>query len=118
MHHLILIIAMVIGMTYPSIAQHLQPRKDPIEATTDVNSDAKAEETRQLIEKARERQKAVDKHNSNLWDRWIYAVCVGCSWTPKNVRIVHTNPLRVLIGISAADDDARERAGGFIIGGF
>ncbi|MCJ2102791.1 hypothetical protein [Methylobacterium sp. E-046] len=107
----IMVFAIISGLMTSALAQHSQPRRDPVQAKTDINSDAKAEETKQLIERARERQKAVDQHNSNLWERWIYAVCMGCGWTPRNVRIVHTNPSRVLIGIPAADDDARERAG-------
>lgn len=110
MHHLICILAMFVGLTSSVSAQHSQPRRDPIETQTDINSDAKAEETRRLIEKARERQKGVDRHNSNLWERWIYAVCVGCGWTPKNVRIVYTNPARVLAGVPAAEDDSRGRS--------
>ena len=110
MQLLILIFVMFSGLTTSALAQHSQPRRDAVQAQTEINSDAKAEETKQAIERARERQKAVDRHNSDLWERWIYAVCVGCGWTPKNVRIVHTNPSRVLIGIPAADDDARERA--------
>lgn len=111
MRYLILISTVFVGTIHPVFAQHPQPRRDPVQVGTDINSDAKAEETKQLIQRARERQKAVDQHNSDLWERWIYAVCVGCSWTPKNVRIVHTNPSRVLIGIPAAEDDKRERAG-------
>ena len=106
----ILILVFSSGLMTSAVAQHSQPRQNPAQPKTDINSDAKAEETKQAIERARERQKAVDQHNSDLWGRWIYAVCVGCGWTPKNVRIVHTNPSRVLIGIPAADDDARERA--------
>ena len=106
----ILIFVVFSGLMTSAIAQHSQPRRDPVQTKTDINSDAKAEETKQAIERARERQKAVDQHNSDLWGRWIYAVCVGCGWTPRNVRIVYTNPSRVLIGIPAADDDARVRA--------
>jgi hypothetical protein len=110
MRYHILILAACVGISSPAVAQHTQPRRDATETKTDPNSDAKAEETRQLIAKARERQKRLDKHNSDLWGRWAYAVCIGCGWTPKNVRIVHTNPSRVLIGIPAAEDDARELA--------
>ena len=107
----ILILIACVGVSSPALAQHTQPRRDAIEAKTDPGSDAKAEETRQNIAKARERQKVIDKQRSDLWGRWAYAVCIGCGWTPKNVRVVHTNPSRVLMGIPAAEDDARERAG-------
>ncbi|WP_267428488.1 hypothetical protein [Methylobacterium sp. GC_Met_2] len=111
MHHLAMTFVALAGLTTSALAQHPQPRRESTETKSEINSDAKAQETKQLVEQAKERQKAVDQHNSNLWKRWIYAVCVRCSWTPKNVRIVHTNPSRVLIGIPAAEDDARERAG-------
>jgi hypothetical protein len=111
MRRLILIFMTFSGLMTPALAEHSQSGRDPVQARTDINSDAKARETKQALERARERQKALDQHNSDLWGRWTYAVCVGCGWTPKNVRIVHTNPSRVLIGIPAADDDARDRAG-------
>ena len=107
----ILILMMLSSLTISAAAQPSRPARDPVQTKTDINSDAKAEETKRLIEQARERQKAVDQHNSNLWERWTYAVCVGCGWTPKNVRIMHTNPSRVLIGIPAAEEDAREHTG-------
>ncbi|MGU3330354.1 hypothetical protein ACLBXB_25855 [Methylobacterium mesophilicum] len=111
MRTLILILVLISGLSSPVFAQHTQPRRDASGNSSDINSDAKAEETKKLIGKARERQKSLDNQNTNLWDRWIYAVCLGCTWAPKNVRIVHTHPSRVLMGIPAAEDDARERAG-------
>lgn len=110
MRQLVLIFAAYVGISSPVVAQHAQPRRDASEAKTDPNSDTKAEETKQLIARAREKQKVVDKHNLDLWGRWEYAVCIGCGWTPENVRIVHTNPTRVLAGIPAAEDDARGRS--------
>ena len=107
----ILILVGIIGSASPVFAQHTQPREETSANKVDITSDEKALEVKQLIAKAQERQKAVDRHNSGLWDRWVYAVCLGCGWAPKNVRIMHTNPSRVLMGISAAEDDARERRG-------
>ena len=107
----ILILMLLSGFISSAVAQHSQPRRESIQTKSDINSDEKAEETKRFVEQAKERQKAVDQHNSNLWERWIYAVCLGCGRTPKNVRIMHTNPSRVLFGIPAAEDDARERVG-------
>lgn len=111
MRTLILISVALAVFVSPASAQHKQPRGDVSGSKSDITSDEKAAETKQLIEKGREKQKAADNHNSDLWDRWTYAICIGCGWTPKNVRIMHTNPSRVLMGISAAEDDARERRG-------
>ena len=111
MRTLILISIAFMGFVPPALAQHTQPRGDASANKGDITSDEKALEVKQLIAKAQERQKAVDKHNSGLWDRWVYAVCLGCGWAPKSVRIMHTNPSRVLMGIPAAEDDARERRG-------
>ena len=111
MRTLILISITFIGLVSPALAQHAQPRGDASANKIDITSDEKALEVKQLIASAQERQKAVDRHNSGLWDRWVYAVCLGCGWAPKNVRIMHTNPSRVLMGISAAEDDAREQRG-------
>ena len=108
MRTLILISIVFIGFVSPVLAQHTQPRGDASGSKVDIISDEKALEVKQLIAKAKERQKAVDRHNSGLWDRWVYADCLGCGRVPKNVRIMHTNPSRVLIGIPAAEDDARE----------
>lgn len=110
MRALLLIMIGFMGFSEPATAQHTQPRRDLSGSKTDITSDEKALEIKQLIAKAQERQKAVDRHNSGLWDRWVYAVCLGCGWAPKNVRIVHTNPTRVLAGIPAAEDDARGRS--------
>lgn len=110
MRSFVLILVALFAFPSSASAQHSQPRRDPHEIKTDVNSDAKTEETKQLIARARERQNGIDRHNSDLWGRWVYAVCLGCGWTPKNVRIVHTNPVRVLAGIPAAEDDARDRS--------
>ena len=73
--------------------------------------DQKMAEIKALIARARARQRATDSRNTQVWARWNYAVCLGCGWAPKGVRVVHTHPLRVLAGIIAADDDARELAG-------
>ena len=57
---LILISLLLSSFSSPAFAQHTQPRKDATGNNPDINSDAKADETRQLIAKARERQKSID----------------------------------------------------------
>lgn len=75
-------------------------------------SDAKAAELKVYIERARQRQRVVDRHNTELWQRWTYAVCVGCGGAgPGPHPSVFTTPARVLAGIPAAEDDARARRG-------
>ncbi|MCJ2123139.1 hypothetical protein [Methylobacterium sp. J-077] len=110
MRTVILISLLICDFSFPAVAQHAQPRRDNRGISSDINSDEKAEETRKFNAKAKERQRSLNNQNKNLWDRWIYAVCLGRTWAPKNVRIVHTHPSRVLMGIPAAEDDARERA--------
>ncbi|MBE7197256.1 MAG: hypothetical protein INR70_05585 [Parafilimonas terrae] len=74
-------------------------------------SDEKAAETKKLVEAGRKRQDAENARTMKLWTRWTYAVCIGCSLgEPRHIRVVHTTPARVLAGIPAAQDDARERA--------
>ncbi|GJE15427.1 hypothetical protein [Methylobacterium marchantiae] len=72
-------------------------------------SDERAAEIRAVIAEARKRQDGIDHQNTNLWLRWTYAVCLGCGPMPRAFRPVRTNPLRVLVGIPAAMDDARDR---------
>lgn len=75
-------------------------------------SDEKAAELKVFIDKARQRQRAVDRHNTALWRRWTYAVCIGCGGAgPGPYPSVFTTPARVLAGIPAAEDDARARRG-------
>lgn len=74
-------------------------------------SDAKAQEVKTFIERARIRQRTIDRRNTDLWQRWTYAVCIGCGGSaPGPHRMVYTTPGRVLAGIPAADDDARARS--------
>lgn len=74
-------------------------------------SDERAAQVRAVMATARKRQVAIDRQNTDLWSRWTHAVCLGCTPTPRGLRIVHTHPMRVLSGIPAARDDARERRG-------
>lgn len=74
-------------------------------------SDERAAQVRAVMATARKRQEAIDRQNTDLWARWTHAVCRGCTPTPKGLRLVHTHPMRVLSGIPAALDDARERRG-------
>ena len=53
-----------------------------------------------------------DAKNADLWTRWTYAVCIGCGPIAGKVRTVYTTPARVLAGIPAAEDDARNGAAG------
>lgn len=90
-----------------------QGKPQPRPAQSEIpgaTSDEKAAEVRRLIEVGQARQRSVDAHNTRIWQRWDYAVCIGCGPMPKTFRIVYTTPSRVLAGILAADDDdARER---------
>ena len=76
----------------------------------DRTIDADRNDIEALIEAGRKREEASNSKTLDLWSRWIYAVCIGCGYTPRNVRIVYTKPARVLAGIPAAEDDARERS--------
>ncbi len=88
---------------------HAQARRAPEPGPA---SDEKAAELKVFIERARQRQQVVDRHNTDLWRRWTYAVCVGCGGvTPGGYPSVFTTPARVLAGIPAAEDDARARRG-------
>ncbi len=85
-----------------------QGKPQPRPAQSEIHgatSDEKAAEVRRLIEVAQVRQRGVDEHNTRIWKRWDYAVCIGCGPMPKKFRIVYTTPERVLAGVLAADDD-------------
>ena len=84
----------------------LQPRPAQSEIPG-ATSEEKAAEVRRMIEMGRAKQEAVDAHNTRIWKRWDYAVCIGCGPMPKKFRIVYTTPGRVLAGVLAADDDDR-----------
>ncbi|NEU10688.1 hypothetical protein G3T14_00905 [Methylobacterium sp. BTF04] len=93
-----------------SAQQPARPRPAPAQKL-DPTSDAKALELKGFIDKARLRQRAVDKRNTDLWQRWTYAVCIGCGGVSSGaVHLVYTTPARVLVGIPAAEDDARNAA--------
>lgn len=96
--------------TLPVAAQDANHGQSEAEHRRDVMSDAKREETRALLESGRKRQEAANAKTLSLWGRWTYAVCIGCGLgEPRNIRVVHTTPGRVLAGIPAAQDDAREQ---------
>lgn len=97
--------------TFPAVAQDGKKTSVASREQRKIAGDKQADEIRENLAKARKRQVAIDHHNSSLWTRWTHAVCLGCDPTPKGIRIVHTYPHRVLIGIPAAEDDARERRG-------
>lgn len=97
---------MMIVASAPTIAQEAE-KPSVTEQQRKSVSEEKAAEIRALIEKAKIRQQEVDRQNENLWTRWTYAVCIGCGPVSGKIRTVRTNPLRVLMGIPAAEDDAR-----------
>ena len=101
---------MMIVASAPTIAQEAQKLSVTEQQRKSVG-DEKAAEIRALIEKARIRQQGIDRQNENLWSRWTYAVCIGCGPAAGKIRSVRTNPLRVLMGIPAAEDDARASRG-------
>ena len=95
----------------PVCAQDTPPAPPATEQHEDPASDAKQAEMKARIEAGRKKQETANAKTMGLWTRWAYAVCIGCSvGEPKNIRVVHTTPARVLIGIPAAEDDAREQA--------
>ncbi|MCJ2038793.1 hypothetical protein MKK55_07465 [Methylobacterium sp. J-059] len=106
----LLIFAGMIVAASPTSAQEIQKPSVTDQQRKSVG-DEKAAEIRALIEKARIRQQGVDRQNENLWARWTYAVCIGCGPVSGKIRMVRTNPLRVLMGIPAAEDDARGERG-------
>ncbi|WP_019903875.1 hypothetical protein [Methylobacterium sp. 77] len=89
-----------------------EPGQNPPSVTAQQRravSDERAAEIKAAIAEARKRQDGIDRQNTSLWLRWTYAVCIGCGPIPNGFRTVRTHPLRVLSGIPAAMDDARER---------
>ncbi|WP_147077550.1 hypothetical protein [Methylobacterium haplocladii] len=74
-------------------------------------SDERAAEIRAAAREGRKRQDAINTGYRALMTRWSLAFCIGCEARPYRGRILHTYPLRVLAGIPALDDDARERRG-------
>ena len=108
-----IVISLVIALcaqAWPVLAQgKTQPRPAQSEIPS-ATSEEKAAEVRRLIEAGQARQRSADARNTRIWQRWDYAVCIGCGPMPKKFRIVYTTPARVLAGVLAADDDdARER---------
>lgn len=70
-------------------------------------SDERAAEIKRQVSHAKQRQERFERQNTDLWSRWTNAVCIGCEPPRRRQRIVYTNPLRVLAGIPAAEDDDR-----------
>lgn len=102
----LLLMVVLPAASQPSDQRQAEPQQQPNSA-----SDEQAAETKKLIEAGRKRQEAENARTLKLWERWTYAVCIGCSvGEPKHVRVVHTTPARVLAGIPAAQDDARAMA--------
>ena len=92
-------------------AQDAPPSPPPVGEQRDATSDAKHAELKARIEAGRKKHEAANAKTTGLWTRWSYAVCIGCGLgEPKTIRVVHTTPARVLAGIPAAEDDARELA--------
>ena len=103
-----IVASLVIALCAQASAVLAQGRPQPRPAQSEIpgaTSDEKAAEVRRLIEVAQVRQRGVDEHNTRIWKRWDYAVCIGCGPMPKKFRIVYTTPERVLAGHLAADDD-------------
>jgi hypothetical protein len=95
----------------PASAQDSTTAPPSAEQQQDPTSDAKQAELKARIEAGRKKQDAANAKTMGLWTRWTYAVCIGCGvGESTNIRIVHTTPERVLAGIPAAEDDARELA--------
>lgn len=105
MRSVIILFALACSFSFSANAQgRRQPQQDPY-VPSNPNSPEKIEEMRRHLEQARERQKVADARNTRIWERWVYAVCIGCGPRPKGFRYVYTSPSRVLAGYIAADDD-------------
>ena len=97
-----------------ALSCHAQDDKPPSSVTPeqrDAVSDRKAAEVKAASRVGRKRQDAIDASYRTLMARWAVAVCIGREPVAHRGRILHTYPLRVLAGFSAAEDDARERRG-------
>ncbi|MCJ2012757.1 hypothetical protein [Methylobacterium sp. J-076] len=111
MRPLIIASMLLTAAAMPACAQDKNPSPAVTEQQPDPSSDSKQAEIKERIEAGRKKQDAFNAKAMGLWTRWTYAVCIGCGvGEPKNTRIVHTTPSRVLAGIPAAEDDARELA--------
>ena len=106
--HVVVVAPLVIALcaqAWPVLAQgKTQPR--PVQSEIPgATSEEKAAEIKRQIEVGQARQRSADARNTRIWQRWDYAVCIGCGPMPKRFRIVYTTPARVLAGFLAADDD-------------
>lgn len=66
------------------------------------------EELQRNIRAGEEKQRTRDRASNDLMTRWDFAICIGCNTFAKPFRRVWTNPLRVLAGIPATEDDKRQ----------
>lgn len=105
-------IAIVVACTwcsfvFPALSQDTSEHPFITKEQRESVSDKRAEEIKKAIEAARKRQDGVDRRNTKLWERWTFAVCIGCNPAPAGLKVVYTNPHRVLVGIPAGLDDER-----------
>lgn len=102
---------LLINTVLQAAAQDAASPSPSVNEQQDLTSDDKTRELKARIEAGRKKQEAANAKTTGLWTRWTYAVCIGCGvGEPKNMHVVHTTPARVLAGIPAAEDDARELA--------
>ena len=99
-----------VGQTKPSSGDAVPtgdaPQSDADKGTTSAPMSDK--EVQQNLKAAQERRRARDNASNDLMTRWEFAICIGCNEFGKPFRRVWTNPLRVLAGIPALEDDKRQ----------
>ena len=103
------------GQTKPPSRSAAPPAtRAPLETppmSAEPNDGKTEEQTRaevvENIRRGEQAQRARDRAADELMARWEFAVCVGCNASLKPFRRVWTNPLRVLAGIPALEDDKR-----------
>lgn len=96
------------GRTVTGAGQTKPPSRDAAPPATGGSDEQKQTELSEAIRRGQERQQARDRATDELFERWQFAVCVGCNVVNKPFRRVWTNPLRVLAGIPASEDDKRQ----------
>jgi hypothetical protein len=101
----------LVGTAGPCLAQDDKPSSSVTPEQREAVSDERAAEIRAQLREGRKRQDAINASYRALMTRWSLAFCIGCEARPYKGRILHTYPLRVLAGIPATEDDARERRG-------
>jgi hypothetical protein len=102
-----LILCAIFGLGSPAFSQGKPQPRPATPPASEATSDERAAEIKRMIEIGQARQRTTDARNTRIWERWGYAVCIGCGPMPKGFRIVYTTPSRVLAGFIAADDDER-----------